>query len=89
MAEAQTDNKDKKRRYKEALFWTWEITTLNAFPMQFHSAGGLCDASWIGYNCIKISVWKLCLFYYNSPIQNFDVQVKINIFLINQVTTNA
>ena len=33
-----------------------KIVTLNAFPMQFHSAGGLCDASWIGYNCIKISV---------------------------------
>ena len=30
--------------------------TLNAFQMQFHSTGGLRDASWIGYNCIKICV---------------------------------
>ena len=54
--EARTDNKDTKHRYKEALSRTHENMTLNAFLMQFCSAGGLHNASWIGYNCIKIPV---------------------------------
>ena len=57
MAEAGTDNKVTKQSIDtKRLCLELEIMTLNAFLMQFRSAGGLCDASWIGYNCIKISV---------------------------------